>query len=270
MRKDAEKYLSLGYHCEFFEFQGRSGVMVCPKEKQTEKVKEKQKGKRKEKQKEKPWIWRTEFFGCFDYADFALLEQGWHVVYVRMSDWYGAPEIINFMEGFYTYAVHTLLLDPKADLFGFSRGGLYAVNFAVRNPERVRTLYLDAPVIDLASWPGGFYGTAPHLSKEWGEACAAYQMKEEELKKYGEGLLEKFEVLYKNRIPILLVAGMEDLVVPYEENGALLERFMIQKGSRCFHTVKKPRCGHHPHSLESPEEIVEFIIRMGKYSNGTR
>lgn len=247
MKKDAERYLALGYHCKFFEFQGRSGVMVCPKKARPGNT----------------WIWRTEFFGCFDYADLALLEKGWYVVYVRMSDWYGAPEIINFMEEFYAYAVNTLSLNQKADLFGFSRGGLYAVNFAVKNPEKVRTLYLDAPVIDLASWPGGFYGTSPHLRKEWNEACAAYRMKNEGLKKYKEGLSKKFEVLYENHIPLLLVAGMEDCEVPYEENGALLEDFMTQRKNQCFKVLKKLHCAHHPHSLENPEEIVKFVMERG-------
>lgn len=244
------KYVQEGFSCREFNFQGREGVVVYPKEKQQENL----------------WIWRTEFFACFDYADMELLKEGWCIVYIRMSDRYGSPAVIDFMGEFYFWAVKELGLRKKADLFGFSRGGLYALNFAVKNPDKTRSLYLDAPVVDLASWPGGFYGTAPHLEKEWREACAAYQMEERELKNYRDGLNEKFAVLYQKRIPVLLVAGLADSVVPYWENGALLENYMKKRNSSQLRIIKKRNCDHHPHSLENPDEIVKFIKKQVRYS----
>ena len=43
----------------------------------------------------------------------------------------------------------------KAALVGLSRGGLYCYNWAVANPDKVASLYGDAPVCDFKSWPGG-------------------------------------------------------------------------------------------------------------------
>ena len=39
-------------------------------------------------------------------------------------------------------------LGCRVVLEGFSRGGLYAFNFAATHPTRVAALYLDAPVLD--------------------------------------------------------------------------------------------------------------------------
>lgn len=244
MEQEIQQYIKDGYQYELLDFQGREGVIVFPRQAAPDR----------------PWIWRTEFLGCFDWVDRALLKKGWHVVYIRMSDWYGAPRIINFMEIFYGYIRGRYALKQGADLFGFSRGGLYALNFAAKNPGKVRTLYLDAPVIDLASWPGGFYHTAPHLEKEWREACGAYEMSEEQLKDYKKGVTEKFKAIYEAAIPVILVAGLADTDVPYEENGALLEAYMKERNACRFKVIKKEKCGHHPHSLEEPERIVEYIV----------
>lgn len=105
--------------------------------------------------KERRYVWRTEFFGAFDAADLALLKKGWHILYHKVSNMYGCPASIEYMRAFQDYITPVFALNAKAVLFGFSRGGLYAVNYAVAYPERVSALYLDAPVLDICSWPAG-------------------------------------------------------------------------------------------------------------------
>ena len=39
------------------------------------------------------YIWRMEFLGAFDYADRELLNRGWHLVYYKVSDQFGAPSV---------------------------------------------------------------------------------------------------------------------------------------------------------------------------------
>lgn len=242
-QETVKSYEAEGYQCSTFSLLSYPCVVVMPKHTFAGA----------------PWVWRMEFFGCFDWVDRALLEKGWHVVYAQMSDWYGAPRIIDTMERFYTKVQADFQLSKRADVFGFSRGGLYAFNYAVRNPDKIATLYLDAPVIDLASWPGGFYQTAPHYEREWLEACQAYEMSSEELVSYKNGLEKKFAALIEHRVKLLLVAGLKDTDVPYSENGALLEQYYHKnKGDR--KVVIKPETGHHPHSLEQPEELLEYIM----------
>jgi pimeloyl-ACP methyl ester carboxylesterase len=85
----------------------------------------------------------------------ALLELGWPIIYCRLSDMSGCPEAIGLMHRFHEDIVRLYRFASKPVLFGFSRGGTYALNYAARYPDDVAALYLDAPVLDLLSWPGG-------------------------------------------------------------------------------------------------------------------
>jgi pimeloyl-ACP methyl ester carboxylesterase len=58
----------------------------------------------------------------------------------------------------------------------------------------------------------------------------------------------------------LLIAGDSDRVVPYEENGAILEKAYRDAGADITVILKKG-CDHHPHSIEDPTPAVEFIER---------
>lgn len=102
-----------------------------------------------------PWIWRTEFFDAFSYADMAMLEKGYCIAYYRISNLYGCPEAVVMMHDFHNYLIKSYGLSNQAVLFGFSRGGLYAFNYAATYSNMVSAIYLDAPVLDLRSWPGG-------------------------------------------------------------------------------------------------------------------
>ena len=87
-----------------------------------------------------PWIWRTEFFGHEPQGDLALLAAGWHVAYFKVSDMYGAPASIQLMEQFHQHVTKEFGLSKRAVLEGFSRGGLYAVNFAAAHPDQTAAL----------------------------------------------------------------------------------------------------------------------------------
>ena len=60
-------------------------------------------------------------------------------------------------------------------------------------------------------------------------------------------------------IPLLHVVGDADEVVPVTENTAILEqRYRALGGS--IQVIHKPGVGHHPHSLQDPAPIVEFVL----------
>lgn len=203
------------------------------------------------------WVWRTEFFGAFDYADRALLERGWYLAYHSVSDMYGCPESITMMREFYDVAVNEYKLNPRPALFGFSRGGLYASNFALRYPALVGLLYLDAPVMDIRSWPGG-KGSGCGEKECWEECKGWYHLTEETAKDFKGNPLDNSEKLAATGIPIMLVCGAVDTVVPYSENGKLFyDRVKAAGGT--IEQIIKPDCDHHPHSLSDPTPIVEFI-----------
>ncbi len=206
-----------------------------------------------------PWIWRTEFFGHEPQGDIALLAAGWHVAYFKVSDMYGDPKSVALMDAFHVRAVSEFGLSKRAVLEGFSRGGLYAVNYAAAHPDKTAALYLDAPVLDIRSWPGG-KGKGKGSATCWKQALDIYGLTEDSAKDFKGNPLDKAEALAKAKIPILSVVGDADDVVPYDENTKpFAEKYRAAGGT--IEVIVKPGVNHHPHSLKDPKPIVDFLLK---------
>jgi len=206
----------------------------------------------------RPWIWRTEFFGHEPQADLALLAQGYHVAYVNVQNLYGAPVALDAMDAFYDHLTKVHRLAPKTVLEGFSRGGLFALNWAARHPERVAALYLDAPVCDFKSWPGG-RGKGKGSPTDWERCKSAYGLTEEQALTYRLNPVDHLTPLAQAKIPILTVCGDADAVVPYPENSGLIAERYPKLGGE-IKVILKPGVDHHPHSLVDPTPIVSFLL----------
>ena len=194
-----------GYRRVDFEVDGRDSLLIFPENPLPGN----------------PWVWRTEFFGAFDTADRALLKKGWHIGYHKVSDMYGCQPSIEYLRSFQDYVEEEFRLAQKPVLFGFSRGGLYAVNFAATYPEATAGLYLDAPVQDICSWPGSLYSDNTGDAGCWADCKNDYGFSGD-----AEALADrtasprwKYGTLIENNIPVLLVYGDADNVVPFAENG---------------------------------------------------
>lgn len=208
------------------------------------------------------WVWRAEFPDDFNYADKALLEKGWHLAYYKVSDMYGCPDAIELMKLFHDDVIKRYNLMPKADIFGFSRGGLYAVNYTIKYSGDISTLYLDAPVLDIFSWPGG-RGKGMYIENLWKECTMCYGATPETADNITQIPINHIDELIDTKVPVLLIAGGADTAVPYEENGEILYKAYKEKNAP-IKVIVKPDCGHHPHSLSDPTEIVDFIINAHK------
>ncbi len=202
-----------------------------------------------------PWVWRTEFFDAFPSADRALLHAGYALAYCSASDMFGCPESIAILEHFREWFCDTKKMSPTPVLFGFSRGGLYAVNYALAHPDHVGALYLDAPVLDFRSWPGKGRG----FDRDWRICLDCYGLTEETVRDYRGTPLDRAAELAALPIPILIVAGEADRVVPASENLDPFERAYKAAGGTRLSCIRKPGCDHHPHSLEDPAPIVDWI-----------
>ncbi|MCL2487132.1 MAG: prolyl oligopeptidase family serine peptidase [Oscillospiraceae bacterium] len=199
------------------------------------------------------WVWRAEFLGAFDTVDVALLREGWHLLYYRISDRYGSPKAVALMDNFYRYAVEAHGLHPKPAIFGFSRGGLYTVAFAGSYPDRAGAIYLDAAVADITHWP---------LRPGYDSHEKAQCITEYELAPGAADTPDNPVYLLPNiiaaKIPLVMVAGLADEAVDYTKNGGpIVEQFQAAGIPVSVHL--KPDCGHHPHSLEEPAPIAEFL-----------
>ncbi len=204
----------------------------------------------------KPWIWRTEWFGHFPQADLALVARGWHVGYMNVKDMYGDPASMKLMDAYYQHVRAEYGLAPRVVVEGFSRGGLYAMNYAATWPERVAALYLDAPALDLLSWPG-------RKSRLWPECLAGYGVTDAQFDAAKVNPIDRYETVAKAGIPIFGVSGDTDESVPYPANlGLLVTRYRAAGG--LIEVVIKPGGKHHPHSLVDPTPIVEFLVAHAK------
>jgi pimeloyl-ACP methyl ester carboxylesterase len=206
-----------------------------------------------------PWIWRTEFFGHEPQGDIALLSNGWHVAYVNVQNLYGAPVALDAMDKFYAHLRQAYGLNAKPVLEGFSRGGLFAFNWAARHPDQVASIYGDAPVCDFKSWPGG-KGKGKGSTGDWKGLLKVYGFTEEQALAYKLNPVDNLAPLAQAKIPILCVCGAADKTVPMEENTSLVEQRYKTLGGT-IEVIAKPGCDHHPHSLKDPTPIVEFVLK---------
>jgi len=235
-----------GYSCADFTFKNRNCKIVSPKI-----VTDGQ-----------PWIWRARFWGHEPQTDIALLERGFHVVYMDVSEMYGNEESIKLWNSFYDY-MQVVGMSKKVVLEGMSRGGIYAYNWALQNPTKVAAVYADAPVLDMKSWPGGL-GKGPGSKDDWTIFKNDFNLTEEQAKIFKNNPLDKAELIAKGGYPMLHVVGDADEVVPVDENTNPFE-VRIKSAGGDITVIHKKGIGHHPHSLANPTLIVDFILKSTGY-----
>jgi hypothetical protein len=139
---------------------------------------------------------------------------------------------------------------------------LYCYNWAIANPDKVASIYGDAPVCDFRSWPGG-KGKGPGSRNDWKLVLERYGFADEaQALAYGGNPVDNLAPLAAAGVPLLHVYGDADEVVPWDENtGVVAERYRKLGGSITL--IAKPGVKHHPHGLDDPTPIVDFLWRHG-------
>ena len=233
-----------GYEAHDFQFDGRAAKVVLPREKAPGS----------------PWIWRARFFGHEPQFDRAMLDLGYTLVYVDSAPLMGSPKSVALWQRYYEWLRAELKLAPKANLEGMSRGGLYTTNWAFQYPDEVATIYIDNPVLDFKSWPGGFM-TGMRSDGDWNDVLASYELSEEEALAYPlnpKDNKEGCQRLAVHGVAIFLVCGDSDRVVPGDENWRPFKKLYESCGGE-IELILKPGQDHHPHSLPDPTPLVEFV-----------
>lgn len=229
-----------GFDQYTFAYQDREAIVVCPKHAATGN----------------PWIWRPAFFGAFASVDEELLRRGFHVAYYDLTHLYGSPRARKSGTDFYWNMVRMYGLSPKVTLEGFSRGGLFAYNWAADHLDKVACIYVDAPVCNVFSWPGRSpenVGLWKGLLEEWG-------LTDDQMNSFSGNPIDRLKPLADAGIPVICVCGDSDKVVPFSENSAIVRQRYTAMGAP-FELILKPGVDHHPHSLSDPAPVVDFIIR---------
>lgn len=203
---------------------------------------------------------KTEYWGAFPDSEIALLKAGYHLLYIKNDNRWGTDADLDRKARFISWAKEEYSLSLGVPV-GMSCGGLFAIKLAAKYPELFFCVYLDAPVVNFMSCPCGFGEGAPLTPTYLDEILPALGLESlAELMAYREMPLDKLPELIKYRLPVILVAGDSDRAVPYTENGYFVEKAYKEAGIPFELHIKKG-CAHHPHGLEDPSPIIEFIRR---------
>lgn len=231
-----------GYKCLEFEFLQRKAILVCP-----EMACEGNK-----------WLLKTEYFGAFPTFELEMLELGYHVAYIQnKTRWHDISDD-DMKEAFCEFLQQKFDLHEKCLPVGMSCGGMHAVYFAAKYPDRIAGIYLDAPVLNLLSCPAGVGIAHDDMYEEFVRDTG---LTKSDLINYRNHPIDCAGQLVNNQIPVFLVAGDSDSAVPYVENGKVLYDYYVQHGGDIVQVVK-PRCGHHPHGLLDNTLLREFAERV--------
>ena len=233
-----------GYEMHQGTFEGKNTVLVCPKAGTAN-------GR---------LAIKTEYWCAFpEAAEISLVEKGFHLCYIENGNRWGTDDDLDRKARYIRYVAESYGLSEKTVPVGMSCGGLIAIKLAAKYPELISCLYLDAPVLNYMSCPCGFGEGMPLGDDGMAEILGALGMTSvSQLIGYREMPLDKLPALIANRIPVVMVAGDSDQVVPFHENGLLLQQ-AYEKTDIDFTVYIKPGCDHHPHGLADNSRVIEFI-----------
>ena len=225
-----------------FEFEGYPAILVLPKT----------------PHKERRLAIKTEYFGAFPATEIAMLEAGYHLCYLKNRSRWGTDDDCDRKAHFIDFLAEEFGTARKIVTVGMSCGGFHAVCFASRYPEYVSFLYIDAPLLT-------FFSTAPqriaHEVKEvrWPEVERAWGFATYgEAYAYNDQPIHRIKTLIEHKLPVGLVYGGSDEVVPAYENAEIL-REMYEKAGAPIKSWFRSAYGHHPHGLDNPAELLTYI-----------
>lgn len=209
-----------------------------------------------------PWVWRARFPDYHTEADSILVSEGFHIAYINTNGMFGSPNAVAVWDRFHRHMTKAYRLNEKVSLAGVSRGGLFVYNWAKQNPEKVNCIYADAPVCDFKSWPAGV-GAFCGNPETWGKLKAEYGFEtDDEARKYLNNPIDSLELLAAAKIPVLHMIGLEDRIVPPEENTFVLINRYIRLGGiativPCTRGPQNAEGHHFP--IETPRTVADFI-----------
>ena len=224
-----------------FNFEGRTAVLVFP-----EKAVEGNK-----------WLFKTEYFGAFPDFEIEMVRRGYHLASLQNETRWVGKDDIDIKARFADFLNKEFSLHKKCVPVGMSCGGMHGVYFAAKYPQYVAALYLDAPVINLLSCPCGVGDATDHLYEEFKNATGKTTSDMINYRNHPQDVAPK---LIENNIPVFLVAGDSDTVVPYHENGKFINDLYVSNNAEIT-TIVKPGCDHHPHGLVDNTPIIEFVLK---------
>jgi pimeloyl-ACP methyl ester carboxylesterase len=151
-----------------------------------------------------------------------VLGAGMAFASIDVGESYGSVEGTRLYDAFHNLLERCFHLSARAVLLPQSRGGLMLFNWAALHPDEVERIAGIYPVCSLRSYPG------------LKVAAPAYGMSEDELtaqlKQHNP--LDLLPGLVKANVPVLLIHGADDKLVPLQNNSAeFVSRYQKLGGS---------------------------------------
>ena len=213
---------------------------------------------------EKPWIfYGPTLAGVPDKAESWMhqqfLDAGIAIAGIDVGEGYGSPHAFPHFEALYQHMVEQGY-SKKPALLGRSRGGLWISSWALQHPDRVAGIGGIYPVYDYTTYPG-----AERAAPAYGVSAEELLARQNELnpiKRAGE--------LARAKIPVFVIHGTDDKVVPIAANSEALEKAYSAAGEASLvHIIKAEGQGHSfwP-GFFSCQELVDFLIEKAR--NGSR
>ncbi len=173
------------------------------------------------RQSPQPWIMYAPTLPAYpDSHEKWMHEQfiaaGVAVAGIDAGEAYGSPTGQQLMTDLYDELTTNRGFASKVCLLGRSRGGLWVSSWAIANTDKVNGIAGIYPVFDLTTYPG--------LKR----AAPAYGLSIEELShSLGQyNPIANIDKLAQAKIPVFIIHGDEDTVVPLKENSAtLMQRY---------------------------------------------
>ena len=208
--------------------------------------------------KEKPWVWYAPTLPRHPDPSHAwyidnLIEQGISFAGCDQGEVRGSPVSISRFSDFY----HEMVAkgySKKPVLLGQSRGGLMMLSWAVRNPTKVAAYAGIYPVQNLRSWP---------IKSSLGTTLSDFGM---DKKTFIERIDAHNPINYlagiaKAQVPIFLVHGDSDKVVPIDENSGLVKKRYQELGGTVEVEIVLG-AGHQViDAFFKSKNLIEFLIK---------
>jgi hypothetical protein len=204
-----------------------------------------------------PWIWYFPTLPGYPdehekWMDEQFLAVGIAVAGVDVGESFGSPAGNKVFDQFYNEMVQKRGYRAKPCLLARSRGGLMASSWAALHPECVAGLAGIYPVFDFRTYPG--------IDK----AAPAYGLAPDQLAARAAELnpIERIDALAKAQVPVFIIHGDVDQVVPLAANSAELARRYAAAGQAdaVQLVIVKDQGHNYWQGFFRCQELVDFAI----------
>lgn len=211
---------------------------------------------------EKPWVWYAPTLPqhpdpCHVWYVDKLIEKGISFAGCDQGEVRGSPASIARFTDFYN-EMGRRGFSRKPVLLGQSRGGLMMLSWAVRNPEKLSAFAGIYPVQNLRSWP---------MKRSLKQTLRDFGVDEKQFLQMVDrhNPVNHLQGMVAAKTPIFIVHGDSDEIVPFEENGGLVEHQYQKLGGK-VRVELIPELGHEVDDLFfKSRNLLEFMIKRALF-----